>query len=289
MGVNHNLIIDVGMHKAEDTSFFLKKGFNVVAIDADPVLVDNAKNLFNEHIRSGQLIVLNYAIAQIDDAFISFNVSNNSMWNSLKSSIASRKDAVKEVIQVETKKLSTVFKLYGVPYYCKIDVEGYDIICLQTLSCSEELPLFISVESECIGANETISEEQALETLVALKHLGYQKFKLVDQESLCVLKPGQRFYFNMHSRLSFTERVKRKVNRYMPIFQAYSINYRAKLNKAYKHDFLPGASGLFGNDLPEQWLNFEQAKETLLYHRSCFFEDKSLKSYAFWCDWHATR
>ena len=34
-----DLIYDVGMHKGEDTEFYLRKGFRVIAIEADPDLV----------------------------------------------------------------------------------------------------------------------------------------------------------------------------------------------------------------------------------------------------------
>ena len=36
------LIIDLGMNDGSDTLFYLKKGFNVVAVEADPTLVDRA-------------------------------------------------------------------------------------------------------------------------------------------------------------------------------------------------------------------------------------------------------
>ena len=35
----NDLIIDVGMHDGTDTAFYLAKGFNVVAIEANPGLV----------------------------------------------------------------------------------------------------------------------------------------------------------------------------------------------------------------------------------------------------------
>lgn len=34
-----NLIYDVGLHRGEDTDFYLKKGFHVVALEANPELV----------------------------------------------------------------------------------------------------------------------------------------------------------------------------------------------------------------------------------------------------------
>ena len=34
-----NLIFDIGMHIGQDTEFYLKKGFCVVAVEANPKLV----------------------------------------------------------------------------------------------------------------------------------------------------------------------------------------------------------------------------------------------------------
>ena len=35
---SNNLIFDVGLHTGQDTAFYLKKGFRVIAIEANPLL-----------------------------------------------------------------------------------------------------------------------------------------------------------------------------------------------------------------------------------------------------------
>jgi len=107
-----------------------------------------------------------------------FNISKLSLWSSLKKEIADRNQLAKETLKVECKTLKTIFKTYGTPYYCKIDIEGYDELCLQTLSGLNILPTFISVESECVGENQILTEEQSLATLIGLKELGYTKLNL---------------------------------------------------------------------------------------------------------------
>ena len=37
------LIYDIGFHKGEDTLFYLLKGYNVVAVDADIELIEEGK------------------------------------------------------------------------------------------------------------------------------------------------------------------------------------------------------------------------------------------------------
>ena len=53
-----DLIYDVGMHKGEDTEFYLKKGFQVVAFDADPNLVALCRKRFSNIIDQQKLTIV---------------------------------------------------------------------------------------------------------------------------------------------------------------------------------------------------------------------------------------
>ena len=46
---------DVGMHNGNDAAFYLHQGYRVVAIEADPVFVEQAKWRFAQEIREGRL------------------------------------------------------------------------------------------------------------------------------------------------------------------------------------------------------------------------------------------
>jgi FkbM family methyltransferase len=59
-----DLVIDVGMCDGTDTEYYLKKGFKVVAIEADPILCETAGKYFANEIRNGSLVILNVAIAE---------------------------------------------------------------------------------------------------------------------------------------------------------------------------------------------------------------------------------
>ena len=48
-------IFDVGLHKGEDTEFYLKKGFKVVGIEANPLLYQQARERFSEAVNAGRL------------------------------------------------------------------------------------------------------------------------------------------------------------------------------------------------------------------------------------------
>ena len=55
---------------------------------------------------------------------IDFFISEKDEWNSLKKEIAERKTSVKGVVKVGVRRLASLMDEFGVPYYCKIDIEG---------------------------------------------------------------------------------------------------------------------------------------------------------------------
>ena len=61
-----NLIFDVGLHRGEDTEFYLKKGFRVVAFEANPELVALCSQKFMPFMNQGQLNIIQGAIAEPD-------------------------------------------------------------------------------------------------------------------------------------------------------------------------------------------------------------------------------
>jgi hypothetical protein len=62
--VHQDLIYDVGMNNGDDTAYYLRRGFRVVAIEADPRLAKSAAERFGTQISSGQLRILNIGIAK---------------------------------------------------------------------------------------------------------------------------------------------------------------------------------------------------------------------------------
>ena len=50
------------MHKGEDTHYYLLKGFDVVAFEADPNLVQFSKRRFKKEIDQKRLIIIEGAI-----------------------------------------------------------------------------------------------------------------------------------------------------------------------------------------------------------------------------------
>lgn len=254
--MDDTLIFDIGLHHGEDTAYYLSLGYRVVGIEAEPGLIAQATQRFAEPIRNGSLLLAHCAVADYDGEATLY-LSQQSLWNSLRKSIADRNHLACGSVRVPARRLGDLFAAYGVPLYCKMDIEGEEPACLATLSAASDLPAHMSVESESIAEGEQLTEAQALDTLDALARLGYNRFKLVDQGSLRVLDPPTA---DVDARPS-----------------------------ARSCAFPPGASGPFGHRLNGTWLEYDSARDTLLHYRRCYFRARRAFSFGFWCDWHATR
>ena len=269
--MNETLIVDVGLHHGQDTAYYLSRGAAVVAIDADRRVIEHARATFADAVTAGRLHLIHAAVA-LSSGTIPFHLSDNSEWSSLSSDIATRKRLGMTTIEVQAVRLPDVFRAHGTPDYCKIDVEGADLLCLESLQGYAPLPQFLSVESECAG-DQGLTESAALRTLHALHSLGYERFKLVDQATLAVLRPNTRFYAP-----SVWQRVRRKLS-----------PTRERLERRLGWRFARGASGPFGEDLDGDWSTYPAAVSLLRAHRADYYRQPSAAPFGFWCDWHATR
>lgn len=163
-----DLIFDVGMHDGSDSAFYLAKGYRVVAIEANPYLCAMAQDRFSSAVQAGRLIVVNEGVAD-RSGVLKFGINKTKDdWSSFVKSFAER-DGQVEYVDVQVHPLSHYFEAYGVPYYCKIDVEGHDDYCIQSLERSKELPKFVSVEATVGNFAKRMSA------------IGYKQFKIISQ------------------------------------------------------------------------------------------------------------
>jgi FkbM family methyltransferase len=258
------LIYDVGAHLGEDTDFYLRKGFKVVAIEANPVLALKLKERFRSHVFDGSIVVVSAAIAQ-NAGEVSFYVNESaSVWGTIRSAWAKRNESLgrpSKLIKVEAISFPEVLGKYGVPHYLKIDIEGADVLPLEALIEHPGRPKFISIESEKRSWRGLLYEFEMF------KRLGYSRFKIVDQGRIDSQKPP-----NPPAEGRYVE-----------------------------HRFEPGSSGLFGEELPGKWLTARQAiwRYRFIFLRYRFFGDygilRILLRYpgfrnlsASWYDTHAT-
>jgi len=168
------LVFDLGMNNGDDTAFYLRRGFDIVALDANPALCSAAAHRFRAEIDAGRLTILNAAVwDSAGEATFYLNLDNDH-WSSLDIGWAGRDASRCREITVQCRTLVSLLAEFGVPHYLKIDVEGVDQSILDQLRGSDRLPLYVSVEDCRFGF-------QYMETLAAC---GYDAFQLLDQSSV---------------------------------------------------------------------------------------------------------
>jgi hypothetical protein len=129
-----------------------------------------------------------------------------------------RREGVKtEVIQVPAISFQKLLDRYGVPYYAKIDIEGGDICCLETLLRCGVRPQFLSVEAEKYDLGEQKHQLELLE------NIGYGKFQLTQQ---------------------------------LGGFRNQQVQSPAREGQFVEWQFPSASSGLFGKELPDsKWVD----------------------------------
>jgi FkbM family methyltransferase len=175
--MENDLIFDLGMHDGADTDYYLRKGFRVVAVEADPVLAESATRRFRDAIAERRLTIVNKAVAARPGRVVLHRVQN-AIWSTLedaRAELAARKGSDHDDIEVDAITSADLLREYGVPYYLKIDIEGLDTTALKGLSEIEDRPSYVSIEAERRDL-QSVRDELAI-----FVSLGYDRFKVVAQ------------------------------------------------------------------------------------------------------------
>ena len=228
--VQNDLIFDVGLHRGEDAAYYLSKGYRVVAIEANPALVEETLKRFADE----PITILKGAIAH-GSGTTPFYIDKNSVWGTVDIEWASRNKhfgSVQELISVPIINVSSVFQQFGVPYYLKLDIEGRERLILDALRDLPEKPPFLSMESEKVRFRELLRD------LFKLSSLGYRRFKIVQQRDIpnSTIKTTDRrgrpleYTFEPHASGPFGDDLSGRwltlpetIARYLVIFASYKI------------------------------------------------------------------
>lgn len=170
-----NLIYDVGANNGEDTAFYLKKGYKVVTVEANPHLVAKLRTKFEAEIAEGNVVLCDLAISDVPGG-IDFHIHETDDWSSIDKSNRFW-DGNFQTVRVPTIKFNDLVALHGVPYYLKVDIEGGELSVFEKISDLPSLPAYLSFEDN-INLNQI---------LAIVKDAGYTRFKMIEQGS----KPGQ--------------------------------------------------------------------------------------------------
>jgi FkbM family methyltransferase len=223
-----DLIYDVGLHEGEDTDFYLKKGFRVVAFEANPDLVAHCHSRFAQALATDRLVIVEGAITDRvlgpDETITFYRNRDVSVWGTIDAEWMARNSQLQttsEPIEVKAVDFATCLSTYGVPHYLKIDIEGADLVCLRALTRFETKPDYVSIESEKQSFDKLEAE------IALLVDLGYTSFQAMQQVGIA----NQREPFP------------------------------AREGTWADHRFSEGSSGLFGAELPGPWLDQRQIIE----------------------------
>ncbi|GAB4497353.1 MAG: hypothetical protein OHK003_05610 [Anaerolineales bacterium] len=184
-----DLIYDVGMHKGEDTDFYLKKGFRVVGFEADPDLANYCRERFKNYIATGQLTIVEGAIIDLDiernkqkKTIAFYKNEGMSVLGKINLNWAERNEFLGSPSSgtVEVRVLDFVDEVqkYGIPHCMKIDIEGSDMVCVNVLRKFSKRPNYISIESDKTSLVKIIME------INTLCDLGYDRFAVVEQSDI---------------------------------------------------------------------------------------------------------
>jgi FkbM family methyltransferase len=280
---NPELIYDVGMHNGDDTAFYLARGFNVVAIEADPTLVAAANARFEREIAERRLTIVNVGIADRDGEADFWICEAKTEWNSFDQTLASRDNAPHHRVTVPTREFAGLLREYGVPHYLKVDIEGYDRKCLEDLATipSASRPQFISWENEVDSPSRI-----ATSSLRLVHELGYRRFKLIDQSTFGPVTAGV-------SLGDVVDSVGWRVTRVFALSGAIRrtawsyLTYRGAFERRFSWRFQMGCSGPWGNSAAGRWLTYEEAS-SLLKATTVQLHTRQHGALSFWCDWHAS-
>ncbi|MFZ5896082.1 MAG: FkbM family methyltransferase [Myxococcota bacterium] len=218
------LIYDLGLHLGEDSEFYLKKGFRVVGIDANPEMCAQAGARLASYVETGQLVIVNRAIAMQEGEVTFYRNQSQSEWGTIDATWAERNRRIgtkSEEIRVQAVTLKRLVDEHGPPYFVKIDIEGLDLTALRSLTGAVHLPKYVSIESD------KVSFSRLREEFDVFKKLGYDRFKIVPQHRVPQQRPP----------------------------------YPAREGRYVEHEFELGSSGLFGEEAPGEWLTASQAIE----------------------------
>ena len=181
------LIFDLGMNDGDDALRNLRRGFRVVAVEANP---DNANMVEGKGCprqphaaRTNQhdLVVVNRAVAQAANATLSFCIHPRSISSQVMTS-GQRCAGIPTAVATIT--CAELVRRFGRPWTIKIDVEGQEDACIQSLLTLPRrlLPEYIEYESPLRAPTrhrrcDASCVSQFLRTVDAMAARGYVDWK----------------------------------------------------------------------------------------------------------------
>lgn len=177
-------IFDLGLNAGQSSAVYLThKSARVIAVEANPILVAAGNDRFKSQISSGRMRILHNGLLdpRKQKKELEFWVNRHSKFSSFVERLGCRGAGNKFMpigdrtnchrIVVPTASCDNLINQHGTPEYMKIDIEGMDRVCLNSMLRipKSSRPRYVSVENV---------ERSLIDSMVKL---GYTKFKVVNQ------------------------------------------------------------------------------------------------------------
>ncbi|CAN5334803.1 hypothetical protein BH10PSE6_BH10PSE6_23890 [soil metagenome] len=156
---------DIGMHNGDDANYYLAKGYDVIAVEANPALCRAAADRFRNEVHSGRLKILNVAISDQKGEIDFYVHGRESEWSTI---VRPSEMAEWTVTKVKTVRLADVIDTARPIDLIKIDIEGADLLALESLDASGLAPQSVSCEAHNV------------KILCKLILMGYERFRLIN-------------------------------------------------------------------------------------------------------------
>ena len=203
---------DIGFNTGDDTALLLLQAYRVVAVEANPLLVERGRERFVQAIQSGRLTLLNIALAN-DAASVGQTLpfyvnSYKHEWSSFEQHVGCRQRGSAagfihnnkkhgggshngthgggshdgstvalpkhcRTLDVVAVSCASLFQEHGVPHVLKLDAEGAEWPCVQALELFSSRPGYVAIELAVRCCS--------LAQMEFFHSLGYERFKWVNQ------------------------------------------------------------------------------------------------------------
>lgn len=231
-----DLVYDVGMLYGEDTAHYLRRGYRVLGIEANPAMAAAVRERFAAEIADGRLSVLETAIAAAPGS-ADFWISAEPGLSSLFRDNATGGGNSAHCVQVPCTTFGEILGRFGTPFYLKVDIERADHLCLEAIDPADP-PQYVSFE------------KTRLSDLLHMRSIGYSRFKLIEQQDM------RQFIFPPPAG-GFGRRLRRLPARLAERFVARP-GRRPAGGSAH------GGSGPFGEETDGRWQSMEEVALTWL-------------------------